>query len=151
MIDIRRVFLIAVCLFLLMSMCACSAGQIFLPEKIHKDVSFVSGGITVKGALSYSRGQDMTFTVSEPENISGTVFTDDEVSFDDVKINYGKMKDNSPVNILLMIISDISETGIEIPRKGEYTYVGEGYKINFDCETSEIKSIVTDKYTYNFE
>ena len=132
MIDIRRVFLIAVCLFLLMSMCACSAGQIFLPEEIHKDVSFVSGGITVKGALSYSRGQDMTFTVSEPENISGTVFTDDEVSFDDVKINYGKMKNNSPVNILLMIISDISEKGIEIPRKGEYTYVGEGYKINFD-------------------
>ena len=151
MIDIRRVFLIAVCLFLLMSMCACSAGQIFLPEEIHKDVSFVSGGITVKGVLSYTKGQDMTFTVSEPENISGTVFTDDEVSFDDVKINYGKMKDNSPVNILLMIISDISETGIEIPRKGEYTYAGEGYKINFDCENSEIKSILTDKYTYNFE
>ena len=74
-----------------MSMCACSAGQIFLPEKIHKDVSFVSGGITVKGVLGYTKGQDMTFTVSEPENISGTVFTDDEVSFDDIKINYGKM------------------------------------------------------------
>lgn len=143
--------MIAVCLLFLVSLCACSAGQIFLPEEIHKDISFVSGGITIKGALSYSRGQDMTFTVSEPDNISGTVFTDDEVSFDDVKINYGKMKDNSPVNILFAVISDISETGIEIPRKGEYTYVGDGYKINFDCENSEIKSIVTDKYTYTFE
>ncbi len=97
----------------------------------------------------------MTFTVKEPEIISGTVFADDKISFDEVKINYGKTKDNSPVNILLMIVSDISETGIEIPFKGEYSYesaiLSAEYKINFDCENSEIKSIETDKYTYTFE
>ena len=155
MIDIRRVLLIAVCLFLLMSLCACSAGRTFSPEEIHKDVSFVSGGITVKGALNYVKGKEMTFTVKEPEIISGTVFADDKISFDEVKINYGKTKDNSPVNILLMIVSDISETGIEIPFKGEYSYesavASAEYKINFDCENSEIKSIETDKYTYTFE
>ncbi len=138
-----------------MSLCACSAGQTFSPEEIHKDVSFVSGGITVKGFLNYAKGKEMTFTVKEPEIISGTVFSDDKISFDEVKINYGKTKDNSPVNILFMIVSDISETGVEIPFKGEYSYESSvssaEYKINFDCENSEIKSIETEKFTYTFE
>lgn len=155
MIDIRRLFLIAVCLFSLLSLGACSAGQIYSPDEIHRDVSFVSGGVTVVGTLNYIKGKDMTFTVKEPENISGTVFTSQDISFSEIKINYGKMKNNSPVNILFEILTDFLGKAAEIPLKGEYSYSGAissaGYKIIIDCENSEIKSIETEKFIYSFE
>ena len=155
MITVRRLFLISLCFILLLSLCTCDAGQTFSPDEIHKEVSFDSGTITVKGVLDYTEGKDMTFTVKEPENISGTVFTTDEISLDDIKISYGKMKDGSPVSILLAIVSDLIQREIQMPVKGEYLYnealASAGYKIIFDCEKSEIKSIETEKFIYKFE
>lgn len=155
MIDIRRLLSLAACLFLLMSLSACGLSRTYCLDEIKKDVSFVSGGITIRGTLDFSRDKEMKFSVKEPENISGTVFTENEVSLDDIKINYGKMKDSSPVNILFQILSDLQCSEIKIPLKGEYSYQSSvltvGYKIIFDCENCQIKSIETEKYTYTFE
>lgn len=155
MIDIRRLLVISVCLFVMLSLCACCAEQTFSPETIRKVVSFDSGGITIKGTLDYAAGKESTFTVTEPENISGTVFTDKEISYGDIKIGYGKTKNDSPVSILLTAVSDLVKRDIQIPVKGEYSYdeafSSAGYRIIFDCEKSEIKSIETEKFIFNFE
>lgn len=140
---------------MMISLCACNAREVYSPDEIHKEVSFESGGITITGMLDYTKGEEMSFTVREPENISGTVFTDDEISLGEVKIGYGKMKNNSPVHTLFMILSDLLTKEAEIPFKGEYAYESAAssaeYKIIFDCENREIKSIETGKITYNFE
>ena len=137
------------------SLCACNLKQVFSPDEIHKKVSFESGGITIAGILDYAVAEEMTYTVKEPENISGTVFTSDEISLGEIRIGYGKMKSNSPVHTLFVILSDLLSKEVEIPLKGEYAYEGAvsstEYKIIFNCENREIKSIETGKITYIFE
>ncbi len=151
----RRIFSAVLCLILIFSLSACTGNQTFILKDSETNVIFETGGITVKGSLDYKTGEKITFTVKEPENISGMIFTSDEISTDDVKISYGKTEDRSPVRLLLMIISHLSLQELSMPLKGEYTHIDKissvEYKVLFDCEKTEIKSIETEKYTYNFE
>ncbi len=151
----RRIFSVVLCFALIFSLSACSGKRNFTLGDFHKDVSFETGGITVKGSLRYKQGEKITFTVKEPENISGIVFDSDEISDEDIKISYGKTGDRSPVKILLAVVSHIASKEISLPLKGEYTHIDEAssaeYKVLFDCEKSEIMTIETEKYIYKFE
>lgn len=146
------VLLIAVMAF---SFSACSVKESFILQDFEGAVSFETAGITVKGILSYSAGGDVTFRVTEPENISGFVFGKEEISLSDIKIGYGKAGDCSPVKTLLDAVSDMGKREILLPGEGEYAYTPEedtaGYRIIFDCENDKIKRIETEKFIYNFE
>lgn len=113
------------------------------------------GDMTVRGTLSFQTKDDITFTISEPDYVSGVVFTRDKVFVDDIKTSYGKVADSSPVRLLLEVVADVSSGELTIPTKGEYTYSGAvssaGYKIIFDCEKDRITNITAGKFTYIFE
>lgn len=134
---------------------ACSMKESFILQNFESAVSFEMSGMTVRGKLSYKCDGKSTFTVIEPENISGTVFTYDEVSLPDIKISYGKVGDYSPVKILLEAVKDMGAREISLPREGEFEYTSEGnsagYRIIFECEKDKIKRIETEKFIYNFE
>ena len=150
----RRIFSVVLCFAVILSFSACSGKRTFTLMDFQRDVSFETGGITVRGSLEYKRGEKVTFTVKEPENISGIVFTSDEISGEDIKISYGKTGDRSPVKLLLTVVSDIASKEISLPLKGEYTHTDEAssgeYKVTFDCEKNEITAIETEKYIYKF-
>ena len=151
----RRIFSVVLCFAVIFSLGACSGKRTFTLEEFQKEVSFETGGITVRGSLEYKPGEKAAFTVKEPENIAGIVFTADEISGEDIKISYGKTGDRSPVKLLLTVVSDIASKEIELPLKGEYTHSDEvssvGYKVTFDCEKNEITAVETEKYEYKFE
>ena len=151
----RRIASVCFCLILIVCLCACSAEKTYVMSPFKGDLSFVMSGVTVKGSVDFVSASDISFTVSEPQNISGLVFTADEISYDDVKIAYGSLADSSPVYILFQVLGDVASQEIRIPPEGEYAYtsVGKpaGYKIIFDCENNKITSIESGKYTYNFE
>ena len=146
------VLLIAVMAF---SFSACSVKESFILQDFEEAVSFETAGLTVKGILSYKAEGDISFTVTEPENISGTVFTCDEISLPDIKISYGKAGDYSPVKTLLKAVDDMTKREILLPEEGEFEYTPDDitaeYRIIFDCEKSKIKRIETEKFIYNFE
>ncbi len=151
----RRVFSVILCFALIFSLSACTGKRTFTLGDFQKDVSFETGGITVRGSLMYKSGEKITFTVKEPENILGIVFTSDEISGEDIKISYGKTGDRSPVKMLLSIVSHLASKEIDLSLKGEYTHTDEvssaEYKVLFDCEKNEITAIETEKYIYKFE
>lgn len=151
----RRVLSATLCVILIFSLSACIGKRTFVLEEFQRDVSFEVGGITVKGSLQYKKENEISFTVKEPENISGIVFTYDEVSAEGVKADYGKTGDRSPVKLLISAVSDIAASDISLPFKGEYTHSGGNssweYKAKIDCEKAVITSIETEKYTYKFE
>ena len=151
----RRIASVGFCIILLVCLCACSAEKTYVMSPFKSDVTFVMSGVTVKGLVDFVSAEDITFTVKEPENISGIVFTADEVAYDDVKISYGSVGDSSPVYILFDILRHMASQEIKIPPEGEYSYasVGNsaGYKIIFNCEKNKITSIESGKFTYNFE
>lgn len=151
----RRIVLSLLSVALVFSLSACSAEKDFVLAPFSSDVTFSMGDVTVRGKLNFATADDITFTVSEPDYVSGIVFTRDEVSADDIKISYGKVADSSPMRILLDVIADVSLCEVTIPLKGEYTYSGEtssaGYKIIFDCENDRITNIEAGKFTYIFE
>ena len=155
MIGLRYAVSALLSVVLLFCLSGCTLQQKFILEDFQRDVSFEMSGITVRGKLSYRSGGESTFIVSEPENISGTVFSADEVSLPDIKISYGKTGDYSPVKILLSAVEDVGKREILLPYEGEYEYTPESssaeYKIIFDCEKGEIKRIETEKFLYNFE
>ena len=137
------------------SFSACSVKESFILQDFEGAVSFETAGMTVKGILSYSAEGDVTFRVTEPENIKGVVFGKQEISLPDIKISYGKSGDYSPVKTLLEAVSDMGKRKILLPGEGEYEYTPEentaGYRIIFDCEKDKIKRIETEKFIYNFE
>ena len=151
----RRIASVGFCIILLVCLCACSTEKAYVMSPFKSDVTFVMSGVTVKGSLNFASAQDITFTLKEPENIAGIVFTADEVAYDDVKISYGSVADSSPVYILFDVLCDVASQEIKIPSQGEYAYtsVGKsaGYKIIFNCENNKIISIESGKFTYNFE
>lgn len=140
---------------LLFSFSGCSVKETFILQDFESTVSFEMSGITVRGNLSYKSQGESTFTVTEPENISGVVFTDDEATLPDVKINYGKMGGYSPVKALLNAIDDVGTKEILMPDEGEFEYVSEassaGCKIIFDCTKKKITTIETEKFIFKFE
>ena len=140
---------------LLFSFSGCSVKETFILQDFESTVSFEMSGITIRGKLSYKSEGKSTFTVIEPENISGVVFTDDEAALPDVKINYGKMGDYSPVKALFNAISDVGTKEILMPSEGEFEYVSDtssaGYKIIFDCTKKKITTIETEKFIFKFE
>ena len=152
---IKSVTSMALLVAVMLTLCACSNERLMVLEEFSRAVSFQMGDILVKGQLHYKSKDEITFTVSEPENLSGVVFTENEVKKDEVSINYSKLKDESPVYLLISAIKSAGESEIYLPIKGEYTFSGvadsAGYKIKINCENDEIVSIEIGKFTYNFE
>lgn len=152
---IRSAVSMLVCAVLVFSLCACSAEKEIMLSEFEKEVSFTIDDLTVNGKLTFKGKDNITFTVEEPENLKGLVFTENTANIDNITINYAKFKDESPVYILLSVIKNLAESEICLPLKGEYTLMGAissaEYKIVFDCEKEEIIRIATEKFTYNFE
>ena len=151
----RRIMSACLCVALMLCLSACGADKNFVISPFSSNVAFTMGDVSVKGTLNFETKDNLTFTVKEPDYISGVTFSRNEVSVDDIKIPYGKVSDYSPVKLLLDVIADVSQRELTISLKGEFTYSGEtssaGYKIIFDCENEKITSIEAGKYTYNFE
>lgn len=151
----KRLLSVCFCAIVLVCLCACSAEKTYVLAPFKSEVSFAMNDITVKGTLDFVSSQDITFTVNEPENISGIVFAGEEISYEDIKIGYGNVADSSPVSILFEVICHIADKEIQIPLEGEFIYSGvtesAGYKIIFDCEKGKIISIEAGKFIYNFE
>ena len=113
------------------------------------------GEVNIKGKLDFRNRDCITFTVEEPENLKGITFSENTANLGEITISYAKLKDKSPVYILLSIIKNMAENEIYLPLKGEYTFQGSvssvEYKAVFDCENELISRIVTEKFSYNFE
>lgn len=152
---IKSVVSVVVCIILVLSLCACSNEKQLVLSEFSRTVSFTMDDITVTGELNFKNKDDMTFTIAKPENLSGIVFTESTVNIYDVTINYAKLKDESPVFILISTLKTIAEGPIYLPLEGEFTVTvavsSAEYRIIFDCEKEEIKRIETGKFTYNFE
>ena len=101
---IRSAMSVLVCAVLVFSLCACSAEKEIMLSEFEKDVSFTIDDLTVKGKLTFKGKDNITFTVEEPENLKGLVFTENTANIDNITINYAKFKDESPVYILLSVI-----------------------------------------------
>ena len=146
---------VLICLLMLCSLCACTTEREVVMSEFCKEVSFTLDEVNVKGELNFKNKDNITFTIIEPQNLEGIIFTESQISKDDVTINYSKMKDGSPIFILLSIIKSLAESQIYRPYEGEYTMTGAvssaDYKIIFDCEKEEIKSIEMGKFAYKFE
>lgn len=146
---------VLLCLLIMFSLSACMAGKKqFVLKEGTDTVSFDLSGITVKGQLENNK-DDITFTVTEPENLEGVTFSQNEIYKDEVKIKYSSVKEQSPVYMLLTAVKDISQKEILLPYKGSFTFESAvssaGYKVNFDCENAVILSIETEKFIYIFE
>ena len=152
---IKSVFSVVICAFLVLSLCACNGKKEFLIGEFTKEVSFTADDVKVKGQLDFKSKDSISFTIAEPEYLRGVIFTQETVTADDVTINYAKLKDESPVYILMSTLKAMTEGQIYIPTEGEFTLTGATssaeYKIIFDCETEEIKRIQAGKFTYIFE
>lgn len=151
----RRILSAFLCISMLLCLSACGNEKVLVIERFQKNVTFQMGDITVKGTLDFVSQEDITFTVKEPDYVSGVSFTRDEVSVEDIKTSYGKASDSSPMRLLIDVVANASSVELTVPQKGEFIYSGEvssaGYKINFDCENEKIISIEAGKYTYIFE
>lgn len=152
----KSVISLLVCLVMIFSLSACTAGkERFLLQEENSTVSFDFAGMKVKGRLDYKGTDGITFTLTEPENLRDVSFSKDEIVTDNVKISFSGPKEESPVYILLSVISDIAEREILLPTKGNFTFKAgvssAEYKIIFDCEKGKIASIQAGKYTYIFE
>ena len=152
---IKSAVSVLICVVLLFSLCACGTEKELVLGEFCRNVSFTLEEVSVKGELHFKSREEITFTVEEPENLKGLVFTESTANIDDITINYSEFKDESPVYILLSTIKNLAESEIYLPAKGEYAFAGEAssaeYKIIFDCEKEEIRRIETEKFTYNFE
>lgn len=151
----RRILSVLSCIALVFSLGACGAQKSIVFAPFSSEVTFSMDDVTVRGTLNFASADNITFTVSEPDYVSGLIFTRDEVSVDGVKTSYGKVADSSPVRILLDVIADVSSQKLTVPLKGEFTHLGEtssaGYKIIFDCENERITNIEAGKFIYIFE
>ena len=97
-------------------------------------------GITVKGQLDYKNKNDTTFTLTEPQNLSGITFTENEIKTDDVKIGYSGPIEESPAYMLISIIADMAQKEIYLPYKGSFTFDG-------GVSSAEYKIIVSNHLT----
>lgn len=152
---IKSVVSVLLCIVMILSFSACAKDKVLILDEFSRTVSFSMGDVNVKGKLDFKNSDCITFTVEEPENLKGITFSENTASLDEITISYAKLKDKSPVYILLSIIKNIAENEIYLPLKGEYTFQGTvsavEYKVVFDCENELISRIVTEKFSYNFE
>ena len=151
----KSVFSVLMCLAVIFSLCACSAEKELIMGRFCKKVTFTMDEVTVKGELNFKNKDDITFTIIEPENLEGIIFTESQIKKDEITINYEKLKDESPVFLLLSVIKNIAENQIYLPLEGEFAVTGvvssAEYKVIFDCEKEEILTLQAGKFTYNFE
>lgn len=147
----RRIISALLCITVMFCLSGCSDEKIYCLQPFKNDVVFQMGDITVRGTLDYTSKDNITFTLKEPDNVSGAVFTADTVSLDDITVSYSKFADTSPVSLLLRIMTGVSGCEIKMPLKGEYSHNGTGYKIFFDCENEKITTIEAGKFIYTFE
>ena len=93
----RRIMSACLCVALMLCLSACGADKNFVISPFSSNVTFTMGDVSVKGTLNFETKDNLTFTVKEPDYISGVNFSRDEVSVDDIKTSYGKVSDYSPV------------------------------------------------------
>lgn len=152
----KSVISLLLCVCIMCSLCACAPKERpFVLEDGTYKVSFDLSGVAVKGELNYKSKDDIVFVLTEPENLGGVSFSENEIKSDNINIDYSGLKAKSPVYLLLSVIADVSEKEIMLPYKDGFIFEGVtstvGYKINFDCENAKILSIETEKFIYIFE
>ena len=151
----KSVFSVLICFAVIFSLCACSAEKEFIMGEFCRNVSFNMDEVTVKGELNFRSEDDITFKVTEPDNLEGIIFTENQIKKDEITIKYEKLKDESPVFIFLSVVKNIAESQIYLPLEGEFAVTGAvpsaEYKVVFDCEKEEILTLQAGKFTYNFE
>ena len=152
---VKSVVSVMICGFVILSLCGCTNEKEFILGSFCSNVSFNVDDVSVSGKLDFKDKDNITFTIIEPENLSGIIFTESQIIKDDVTVNYAKLKDDSPVCILLSIIKNLAGSQIYLPYEGQYTLTGAvslaEYKTVFDCEKEKIIRIETEKFTYIFE
>lgn len=152
---IKSVVSVALLVAVMLTFCACSNEKLMVMEEFSRVVSFQMDDVSVKGQLHYKNKDDITFTVIEPEILSGVIFTEAQAKKDEVSVNYSKLRDESPVYLLISAVKSMSESEIYLPVKGEHTFLGAvstaEYKTKINCENNEIISIEIGKFTYIFE
>ena len=146
---------VLLCIIMILSFSACTKDKVLTLDEFSRTVSFSMGEVNIKGKLDFRNSDCITFTVEEPENLKGITFSENTANLGEITISYTKLKDKSPVYILLSIIKNMAENEIYLPLKGEYTFQGSvssvEYKAVFDCGNELISRIVTEKFSYNFE
>lgn len=144
---------------LLSGLCACTDINVpFELKPFTSQVSFQSAGTQIKGELTYSSSQEMSFEISEPENIKGLKFNK---SGESVSLAMGRVSSvtiaekESPVYILFGCLADISNSQLSIPCGGEKEisaeYDGKACRIKIDCDNKKLKSVETEGYCFIFE
>lgn len=152
----KSVVSLLLCFVMIFTMSACSAvKEKFVLEESCNTVTFLLDEMNIEGELNYKSRDDITFTLTQPEFLRDISFSKNEISTDDMKIGFLGPKEESPVHMLLSIVSDISEREILLPSKGEYVFKGNipqtDYRIIFDCQKGKIASIEAGKFSYIFE
>lgn len=152
---VRRFLCVLSVIGLTFSLCACESVKVpFELTAFTSQVSFQSAGTTIKGELTYNSPEDITFTVSEPENIRGLRFQSSEnlisVGIENLTLPQNR-KSDSPVNTLFLSLCEIAGSEIRIPLKGLHSCETDSSKIKLDCQSKRIISIDIDNYHYKFE
>ncbi len=156
---LRRFLCVLSVTVLLSGLCAC--GNIKVPFELGQftaHVSFQSAGTKIKGELTYNSPEDISFKITEPENIKGLEFKSVSHS---MNVTVGEVsftpdtEKESPIYLLFELLGDIAQSDISIPLKGEekttLQYEGEPYHIKTDCEEKKLISVETESYRYIFE
>lgn len=156
---LRRFLCVISVAALLFSLSACTdMGLPFKLEEFTAIVTVKSTATEIKGELTYVSPEDITFKVSEPENIKGMEFRSVSqsmnVSVGEVSFATDSAK-GSPVYMLFGLLKSIAQSAISIPLTGEkeiaFEHEGKICHVKIDCEEKRIVSIETEKTSYIFE
>lgn len=152
---LRRFVCVLSALGLIMSLCACDSVTVpFKSEPFTAAVMFQSAGTEIKGELIYNSPSDISFTVSEPENIKGLQFRSDDsvlsVGVENISLTEQNEKD-SPVYHLFSAVSELGSSEVQLPLRGEYTAQLTSGNVTIDCASKKIILIDIENYHYKFE
>lgn len=156
---LQRLLCLILAFSLLIGLSACSDEKVpFQVQEITGEVSFQSAGTDIRGEITCLASGNVTLKIKEPESIKDIEFT-----YEDEKMNVAlgetafcsKNSDESPVFVLLDILSTLARSDIDIPSKGKSEVTlssGERqYSVIIDCESKKLLSASWGDFSYKFE
>lgn len=154
----KRCFtVIVLILTLVLSLSACKKVETeYTLTDFESTVSFSGVEGQVKGNFVFSSGtKKMSFTLIEPQNIAGSVFTEENgekiLSYNNVT---AEVREDSPLAGLFDAVSDFSSKTQLISSKGNKSFKGtvngKDYELVFDCGNRAIKEVYIDSMIYIF-
>lgn len=156
---LRRLISLILSFCLVIGLCACSNMKVpFKVQDFTGGVSFQSAGTDFSGEITYLSPENISLKIKEPENIKDIEFNYDG---EEMKVALGEIafcdetKKESPIYVLLDIISTLAKSDIAIPLKGENEVVlshgDEQYSVTIDCENKKLLSAKSESFSYIFE